>query len=192
MERSQTEQRAPTPGPPQVRSGARAGSVRRRIATRACARSLASSASGFVIGTTDDSPGEEVRGDGHRGNGERANDGLCYVDHRELLYQMSDSDIRASVRRGPEAMKKISRTSSNTALQNLLQQPTSTRFPQLLGISGLDRSQPHEQQCEGVVHLKEGIREISCRGIAALAARHQFLDRCSAQSVCCGQRGFSS
>jgi hypothetical protein len=118
MERWQTEQRAPTPWPPQVRSGARAGSVRRRSATRACARSLASSASGFVVGTTDDSPGEEVGGNRHRGNGEGANDGLSDVDHRAFLNRMSDSDSRASFRRGLEAMKKQSRTSANTALQN--------------------------------------------------------------------------
>jgi hypothetical protein len=103
---------------------------------------------------------------------------------------MSDSDTRASFRRQLEALKENSRASANTASQNLLHgNPASARFPQFLGISGLDRSQPLEQQCEGVVQLKECIHGGTCRGTPALADRHQFLDRCSAQSVCCGQRG---
>jgi hypothetical protein len=103
---------------------------------------------------------------------------------------MSDSDTRASFRRELEALKENSRASANTASQNLLHgNPASARFPQFLGISGLDRSQPLEQQCEGVVQLKECIRGGTCRGTPALADRHHFLDRCSAQPVCCGQGG---
>ena len=41
------------------------------------------------MGTTNVSPGEEVSGDGHRGNGERANYGLAYADHRELLPEIT-------------------------------------------------------------------------------------------------------